>query len=164
MRQNANIQDIHRQIGYTCCSAFIQINRGVIELEFHSWRMLCHRYRISILLFQLFLESSVCNTSSKRRLSWVSSLEADPEYGFLSKHYGGNDLKTIMSIKQSEENRTGQRTKQIGLFGAYHQPAGLCPATELMAQYKQLWIPKFGASKFSDFSQSKLNVHQQVNE
>ena len=77
----------------------------------------------------------MCNTSSERRLSWASSLEADPEYGFLSKRYGGNDLKTIMSIKQSKENRTGQRTKQIGLSGVYHQPAGLCPATELMAQY-----------------------------
>ena len=106
----------------------------------------------------------MCNTSSERRLSWASSLEADPEYGFLSKRYGGNDLKTIMSIKQSKENRTGQRTKQIGLSGVYHQPAGLCPATELMAQYKQLWIPEFGASKFSGFSQSNLNVHQQVNE
>ena len=101
----------------------------------------------------------MCNTLSKRRLSRVSSLEADPEYGFLSKHYGDNDLKTIMSIKQSEGNRTGWRTRQTGLSGVYNQPAGLCPATKLMKQYKQFWIPEFGSSKFSDFSQSNLNVH-----
>ena len=106
----------------------------------------------------------MCNTSSKRRLSRVSSLEADPEYGFLSKQYGGNDLKTIVSIEQSEGNRTGRRTRQTGLSGVYHQPAGLCPATKLMTQYKQLWIPEFGFSKFSDFPQSNLNVHRQVNE